>query len=153
PDLDPTVVPAEALLEAEPGDWWTIGRRVRLGRAAAALLDPATHAGFAFGVLPAPYDALAAEVDGRAVFVAGVLAGNAIWSEVPSPPADRWSTSELHYAASFEAAGTALTAPAHEGGDVDWYSVDHDPDAVTVTRPDATPAGARQVIPSRLDYP
>ena len=27
PDLDPTVVPAEALLEAEPGDWWTIGRR------------------------------------------------------------------------------------------------------------------------------
>src|SRR5436309_13247593 len=34
PDLDPTVVPAEALLETEPGDWWTIGRRVRLGRAA-----------------------------------------------------------------------------------------------------------------------
>ena len=33
--LDPTVVPAEALVETEPGEWWTIGRRVRLGRLAA----------------------------------------------------------------------------------------------------------------------
>jgi hypothetical protein len=46
-----------------------------------------------------------------------------------------------------------LTAPAHDGGDVDWYSVDHGSDAVTVTRPDVTPPVARQVIPSRLDYP
>ena len=35
PHLDPTVIPAEALLEAEPDDWWTIGRRYRLGRASA----------------------------------------------------------------------------------------------------------------------
>src|SRR2546430_1110848 len=32
PQLDPTIIPAEALLEAEPDDWWTIGRRYRLGR-------------------------------------------------------------------------------------------------------------------------
>ncbi|MCP2937932.1 hypothetical protein NK983_35085, partial [Salmonella enterica subsp. enterica serovar Typhimurium] len=25
PDLDPARIPAEALVEAEPGDWWTIG--------------------------------------------------------------------------------------------------------------------------------
>ena len=86
PDLDPTVIPAEALLEAEPGDWWTIGRRVRLGRAAAPLLGadgarPVPRS----ARLPAPYDELADEIDGRAVFIAGVLAGNAIWAEVPSP--------------------------------------------------------------------
>ena len=32
--LDPTVVPAEALLEGSAEDWWTVGRRVRVGRAA-----------------------------------------------------------------------------------------------------------------------
>ena len=46
PDLDPTVVPAEALVEAEPGDWWTVGRRIRLGRAAGPLLDPPTRSEF-----------------------------------------------------------------------------------------------------------
>ena len=31
-DLDPATVPAQAVLESEPGDWWTTGRRVRIGR-------------------------------------------------------------------------------------------------------------------------
>ena len=87
PDLDPTVIPAEALVEAEPGDWWTVGRRVRLGRAAAALIDADAGAANAFGTLPAPYDLLAGEVDGLAVFQAGLLPGHAIWAEVPVPPA------------------------------------------------------------------
>jgi hypothetical protein len=152
PDLDPTVIPAEALLEAEPGDWWTVGRRVRLGRAAAPLLDPAARARFRLGTLPAPYQSLAQEVDGRAVFLAGVLAGNPIWAEVPSPAADRWSSSTLDYAASFEAAGTVLRARGHAGGDVDWFTVDGDVGALPVTRP-APAAGSREVIPGRLDYP
>ncbi len=59
PDLDPTVVPAEALLEAEPGDWWTIGRRVRLGRAAAPLIDASARARFATRHVAAPYENLA----------------------------------------------------------------------------------------------
>src|SRR6185295_13979614 len=121
PDLDPTVVPAEALLEAEPGDWWTIGRRVRLGRAAAPLLDAGVRERYRLGTLPAPYENLSGETDGRAVFVSGLLAGNAIWAEVPSPAADRWSSSELHYSAAFEAGGTALRARNHTGGDVDWF--------------------------------
>ena len=29
-DLDPTTTPAEAIVEAERDDWWTIGRRVRI---------------------------------------------------------------------------------------------------------------------------
>jgi hypothetical protein len=152
PDLDPSVVPAEALLEAEPGDWWTIGRRVRLGRAAAPLIDASTRARFRIGPLPEPYQNLSEEIDGRAVFVAGLLAGHAIWAQVPSPPPDRWSSSELDYSASFEAGNTALRALNHNGGDVDWFSVDGDPKALPTTR--ASPAApSRQVIPGRLDYP
>ena len=114
PDLDPTVIPAEALLEAEPGDWWTVGRRVRLGRAAAPLLD-ATHA----RALSARPVAGAVRESGRARSTDApssspvVLAGHAIWAEVPSPAADRWSSSELNYSASFEAGSTALRARDH----------------------------------------
>ena len=47
PALDPRTVPAEVIVESEPGDWWTPGRRVRVGLAAepsvpvAAREDPA----------------------------------------------------------------------------------------------------------------
>lgn len=152
PKLDPTVIPAEALLEAEPGDWWTIGRRIRLGRAAEPLLDPEARARYRLGRLPAPYESFADAVDGRAVFVSGVLAGHAIWAEVPSPAPDRWSSSELGYSASFEASGTGLRVRDHAGGDVDWFTVDGDPKATPITRP-APPAESREVIPGRLDYP
>jgi hypothetical protein len=152
PALDPTVIPAEALLEAEPGDWWTIGRRIRLGRAAAALLDPAVRDRYRIGSLPSPYDTLSSEIDGRAVFVGGLLAGHPIWTEVPSPPADRWSPSRLTYSASFEAGSTALRVRDYPGGDVDWFSVDGDPLARSTSR--AAPlATLRHVIPGRLDYP
>lgn len=152
PDLDPSVIPAEALLEAEPGDWWTIGRRVRLGRAAAPLLDASARGRLLMGRLPAPYESLANEVDGRAVFLSGLLAGNAIWNEVPSPPPDRWSSSQLEYSASFEAGGTALRVRGHDGGDVDWFTVDGDAAALAVTRA-PVPAPSREVIPGRLQYP
>jgi hypothetical protein len=152
PDLDPTVIPAEALLEAEPGDWWTLGRRVRLGRAAAPLLDASTASRYRLGTLPAPYQNLSGEIDGRALFVAGLLAGNAIWNEVPSPARDQWSSAELEYNATFAAGSTTLRARHHTGGDVDWFSVDGDPLALPIGRP-AAPAQSHEVIPGRLDYP
>ena len=34
--LDPTLVPAEVILEGGTEDWWTIGRRIRVGRAVGA---------------------------------------------------------------------------------------------------------------------
>jgi hypothetical protein len=153
PELDPTVIPAEAIVEAEPGGWWTLGRRLRIGREVATLLDPAIRSTFAFGPLPEPYDRLADDIDGLAVFRNGVLAGHPIWAEVPSPAPDRWSSSTLTYDASFEATGTALRVNRHPGGDLDWFSVDADLAAQPVTRAPDGPAPIRFVIPGRLVYP
>lgn len=155
PDLDPTVVPAEALLEAEPGDWWTIGRRLRIGRVVAPLLDGLVDdaSRFAFGTLPSPYDELGREIDGRAVYLSGVLAGNAAWAGVPSPVTDRWSSSELDYSAAFEAGGTALQANGHDGGDVDWYTVDGAPGRDAMLSPPESEPPVRQVVPGHLRYP
>jgi hypothetical protein len=82
-----------------------------------------------------------------------VLAGHNIWTEVPAPLPDRWSSTELNYAAAFEAEATALRAPAHDGGDVDWFTVDGAPDATALGGQDATAPVRRLVVPSRLDYP
>lgn len=153
PDLDPTVIPAEALLEAEPGDWWTLGRRLRLGREVAPLVDDADAGRFTFGPLATPYDRLVDAVDGRAVFLSGILAGDPVWAQVPSPPPDRWSPVELCYDAPFEAGSTTLRVRDHEGGDVDWFTVDADPAALSLARGPADPPAVRQVVPGRLDYP
>src|SRR5262245_13524315 len=131
PDLDPTVVPAEALVETEPDDWWTIGRRIRFGRASAPLLAgldprlrPAQRQALTFDTLPEPYAGLAGELDELAVFRSGLLAGRAIWAEVPSPMPDRWRPRALAYQAAFTAGGAGLVLDRHSGGDLDWYSVD-----------------------------
>ena len=78
--------------------------------------------------------------------------GTPIWAEVPSPAADRWSSSELDYSASFEAGGTALrraiTPAATSTGSPSTAirrAADH-PAAAARRR-------AAQVIPGRLDYP
>src|SRR3954454_12753015 len=82
PGLDPTTMPAEAIVEAERDDWWTIGRRVRIGAIAAAranldpaALDPAllvTPPPPPFselaGRLPPPYEALSGRIDGLAIW-------------------------------------------------------------------------------------
>lgn len=157
PDLDPTRIPAEALVEAEPGDWWTLGRRVRLGRAAAPLLTalPAQQLRvLCLGELPAPYEAMSGELDGRAVFLSGLLTGHPIWNEVPSPPADNWSSRVLCHAADFHAGTQGLAIRDHEGGDLDWFSADG---SGPVLRADSqapvSAAPPRRVLVNRLTYP
>ena len=62
-DLDPRTVPAEPIIESEPGDWWTPGRRVRIGALAAASASahgvslPADGS-VTLADLPVPYDVL-----------------------------------------------------------------------------------------------
>lgn len=146
--IDPTVVPAEALLEGSADDWWTIGRRVRVGRAIAAALTPAQRAATAFGELPAPYgDALRGMVDGRAAHRSGLVPDGDPSLAGLAPRPDFWQAETLTYEAQVPVGGTQLTVTAHDGGDVDWFTAD-------AAGPLAVPAFAtRQVIPSRLQYP
>jgi hypothetical protein len=165
PDADPTRVPAEALVEAGPDDWWTIGRRVRLGRAAGPLLGPEVVAPEVldrcrFGELPVPYDGLAGEVDGHAVFTAELLPGHALWAEVPATAPDGWSSRTLDHSAAFTAGDVGLLVDGHAGGDVDWFSVDGHRSADVPEEPAGRdgegPAGTRQrreVIPGRMLWP
>ena len=152
PGLDPTVVPAQALLESESNAWWTIGRRIRLGRAAEALLpglSPAERTKLSFEGLAPPYDAFGSGLDGRKVQASGLLAGHPIWAEVPSAPPDRWRSDELVYAGRFTAGGSTLRSERHGGGDVDWYSVDGDvPPAI-----EPGLQARRRLLASRMRYP
>jgi hypothetical protein len=155
PGLDPTRYPAEALVEAEPGDWWTLGRRIRLGRQAAPLLSGLSDdrlTALRFGELPAPYEAFAGAIDGRAVFTAHLLPGDSLWADVPSPAADRWSSRALCYGATFAAGRQRFAVRDHDGGDLDWYSADAvAPSPVSLG---AEPAMTEQtVVPARLSYP
>lgn len=154
PELDPTVVPAEALVEGGPDDWWTVGRRARLGRAAAGPLAAAGVADltpYRFAALPEPYDHLEGELDGLAVFRSRVVDGDPLWAQVPGRPPDAWSPGELSFAATFQAGGQDLTVRDHEGGDVDWFTVDG-PGGDAMPEPPEPPP-TRTVLSGRLDYP
>jgi hypothetical protein len=146
--LDPTVVPAEALLEGSTEDWWTIGRRVRVGRAVRGALSPEQQAANAFSTLPAPYgNVFAGEVDGLAAWRAGLVAADdpALAGFASRP--DFWQSETLTYETDLTAGGATLCVRDHGGGDVDWYTADAD-------APLAQPAPAtRQVVPQRLHYP
>ena len=148
---DPSSVPAEALIEADPASWWTLGRRIRLGEQAAAQLDAlgvdeAHRRTLRFGALPPPYEAQSGTVDGRAVYQAGYFAGEPLWAEVPATPPDHWRPDRLDYAADFAAGEGRLRIDGHDGGEVDWWSCD----ATTALAP--APA-TRSVLPGRLRYP
>ncbi|HSK96725.1 MAG TPA: hypothetical protein VK891_08930 [Euzebyales bacterium] len=143
PAADPRTVPAEAIVEEGPADWWTIGRRVRLGMAAqradliATLgLDAASDAALRFSDLTGPYASLNGEAyDGRLVHA--LRPDDPVFAEVPAEAADLWRSDEFMYLGSFPTGGTALAVggvaqdgppsvrwTGHDGGDLDWWSVD-----------------------------
>lgn len=157
PGLDPAAVPAQAIIESEPGDWWTPGRRVRACRlvAAAAQAHGITlPASVTLSGLPVPYQALnGTGPDGRALWQQrGALGLDASWFGQPAPPGqepvDLWDPAELCYTASLPAGGTTLSITRHDGGDLDWYHAD----AAAPFTPSAQPAQVR-VTPGRLRYP
>jgi hypothetical protein len=158
PLQDPTLVPPEAIVESEPGDWWTPGRRIRIGAAAAAegALPPLESAdpNLLLVNLPAPYDRFdGAGYDGFRLYqerVALGLDGIAAFAGVPpSEPEDLWDPAELVYTAELTCNGSTLRMERHSGGQVDWYSVDAD---TPLDLPDPLP-DATEVIPSRMRYP
>ncbi|GAA0584776.1 hypothetical protein [Actinomadura livida] len=157
---DPRVVPAEAIIEAEPDDFWTTGRRVAFGRAVeqraadAGRPLPGDDERLRLTGLPVPYDVLnGTGFDGQVLFARRVeLDLPEEW--FPEPPVrvvrrDQWNSTDLAYDADFRAGATTLTLRRHDGGEVDWWSVDAD---APLPEPDRPPR-AVPVLASRVQYP
>jgi hypothetical protein len=158
--LDPRVVPAEAIIEAEPDDFWTAGRRISIGRAVERAANdagrplPGDDEDLRLTGLAVPYDILdGTGFDGRALFrnrtELGILDE---WfpERPPQPvPRDRWDATELMYDANFRAGPTTLTLRRHDGGAVDWWSVDA---TAALPVPDRLPEPV-SVLASRAQYP
>ena len=165
PGDDPRTTPAEAIVESEPGDFWTVGRRVAAGRQVAAAAQTAGRPLPADGTLllarlPGPYARLdGTGPDGRSLWIRRVeLDLDAAWFGALRPPepepADVWDPAELSYSTTFTAGGAAgldLTLDRHDGGDLDWWSVDA-VGTLPATRPSAV-APPVTVHPGRFRYP
>ncbi|MGW1365122.1 hypothetical protein ACWCQP_48085 [Streptomyces chartreusis] len=155
PATNPALVPAEAIIESEPDEWWTPGRRIRIGLAAAPLM-PAGHetdTELLLSGLPVRYDRFdRAGFDGLALYRRRTELGlpDSLFTEVPATqPADHWDPAELMHSAEFRCGGATLSVPRHDGGDVDWYSVTADQ---ALPAP-ATPPDPVEIIPTRMKYP
>jgi hypothetical protein len=154
PGMDPLVVPPEVIIESEPADWWTPGRRLRVGAAAAPFVLAANRADPELQVsgLPVPYDRFDGQaLDGLALHRRRVELAlpDGLFEGVPVDPVDLWDPAELVHTAAFTAGSITLTVPRHDGGDVDWYSVDA---SGPPTVPAVLPAGV-DVVPGRLAFP
>jgi hypothetical protein len=131
PEDDPRVTPPEVVIESEPEQWWTIGRRVRVGSALRAKLSATERADETLRLshAPAPYAELnGVALDGLALYrrrsALGLSASDFTALGVPAvEPHDDWVPSDLAYTASFRAGPVTLDVPRHDGGTVDWYSV------------------------------
>lgn len=150
--LDPTRVPAEAIIEGSAGDWWTVGRRIRVGRQIASSLTAAQRRKAAFTEdLPEPYGAaFEGRVDGREAWRQKLVSADHPALDGFNPGRrDHWDSSTLRYDAKFRAGGSTLSVKDHSGGDVDWYTADANR---PVRRAPDTVARV-EVIPMRLQYP
>jgi hypothetical protein len=156
PEDDPRITPPEAIIESEPEQWWTIGRRARVGRALRNAVPPAQRNDptLLFAGLGAPYERLNGRVfDGLELYRARASLSLAVAlfaaQGVPAvEPQDDWQPSELAYSATFAAGPATLTIPRHDGGDVDWYSTT----ASGPNPPPASPPMVRTSYPTRVAY-
>lgn len=158
PRLDPLVMPAEAIVESELDDWWTMGRRVRIGIRVAAQMALPEDDSLRFYNPPPPYEHFHTQFDGLALWRRRVeldILPAAFGEEIPSDSASAWSREELLYQQTEQNAFATdqhkLTVQRHRGGRMDWHSVaassfEQEPDA----RSEPVPGEA---IPTVLHYP
>jgi len=153
---DPRMAPTEAIVESEPGDHWTPGRRIIAGRRVAAAVPLPDDPGLLLSGLPAPYDVLdGTGPDGRMLWQRRVELGidPALFPDPPPEPepADQWNPAEFGYDADMPAGDVLLRLRRHDGGPLDWFSVDASgpvptpatlPDPVSVLAGRATYRGA-----------
>src|SRR5262245_28475547 len=158
PEDDPRITPPEAVIESEPEQWWTIGRRVRVGRAMRNDVPADRRKDFLLPELAPPYDLLnkRGALDGLELYKArgdadlpGLTDAKFAAQGVPArEPVDDWDPAELAYFAAFSAGPTTVTTPRHGGGDVDSYSVT----ATGSNPPAASPPRTRISYPTRVHY-
>ena len=163
PAAFPQQVPAEAIVETAHDDWWTVGRRARLGLAAADAGLPAALGAeeeFRFDGLTGPYEALnGVAFDGLKLYARAP--DNEVFTEVPAPAEDLWHTDTLAYTAAFPCGGATLMVggigggatgrwAGHDGGDLDWWSIDaYQP----LVRPDGEKPETVDCWPDRFRWP
>ena len=149
--MDPTQVPLEAIVEGTAADWWTPGRRIRVGRSVSDTLDKRQRRSCRFTEpLPPPYDdAFRGRVDGLAAWRKGLVPPtHPLLASMPEELTDSWDPHRLGHDLDLTAGSSTLSVSHHTGGDVDWYSVDGDRPLDTV--PDRP---SSEVVPIRLQYP
>jgi hypothetical protein len=157
PRFDPLRVPAEAIVESEAGDWWTMGRRLRLGAHVAGRIDIDTLPDHNLRLRqpPPPYEHFDGEPDGQALWEqrhALNIDQPSFWPEQPPDDLDSfWDPAELTYQATFECAAGKLELPRHGGGQVDWYTAE----ASATNPPQLASAPEREALayPLPLMYP
>lgn len=150
---DASTQPTEAIVESEPGQWWTPGRRVAIGRRVASRAEASGLAldldSFVLTRLPPPYQHLNGRgVDGLALYKQrAVLGVPDDWFGAPVDAPTHWDPARLNYNTTLRAGGAPLHVREHAGGDLRWFAADGE-GAIT------TPARLTQsVLPDRLRYP
>ena len=154
PAHDPKVTPPEAIVEGETDEWWTPGRRIRLGRLLFDDLSPEQQADptLLLEDLPVPYRRLNGRgLDGRKLFARRVELGLETFFATLAIPdqTDRFDYARFQYDEDFPCAERTLEVHGHRGGDVDWYAADADGPLPTTGGASET----RKVYPGRMVYP
>ena len=129
----PTTAPLAAVLQGEPHEWWTLGRRIRVGASTADHLPPPIRHDprLLFTDLPPPYEGCNGGIDGwRAwqhrdeTWLRGYLPGEP-FAEVPQPTGSSWDRERLEYRTELSAGDATLQVrqPRAVAG-ADWFSLD-----------------------------
>jgi hypothetical protein len=157
PRFDPTITPAEVIVESEIDDWWTMGRRVRIGKRLATTLPALQEKEDLLFVTPQPpYEHFEGQVDGRAVWRKRQELGigdDKFGAEIPADSPPLWNSEEMLYQQNVEnafvAADQRLIVQRHRGGRMDWHSIDASPFAEGAE----AMIEACEAIPLQLQYP
>jgi len=153
PLRDPRLVPAEAIIEAEPDDAWTMGRRIRVGQRLKDLVpNDDTRPSYFIRAPSPPYESFHGAVDGLQLWRnrARLPPGTDFGPDVPGSSGEfAWSSTDLHYDRSFPALHQGLVVQNHRGGQVDWFSAD----AASQLQAGTESEVRQPVIPTPLQYP
>jgi len=152
PLRDPSTVPGEVIVEAEPDDFWTMGRRIRVGQRLKELVpDDESRASYLFRSPSAPYEKFHGAVDGLQLWRNRdrLPVGTDFGPEAPGKSGEfGWNSKDLHYQRDFPSADAGLQVKRHHGGPVDWFSAD----ASNQLQAGVT-SEKRIVVPTPLEYP